>query len=128
MTDNVACIPRGLAEENQIKMVPTANIVFDGHTYIEGITINAMEAYQLIKKDPDRFVTSAITPDILLDAYRELGAKSQGILLITLASALSAFFKTASLAADLFREESPQTTVRILDSRTCAGAQGLLLS
>ena len=127
MTDNVACIPQGLAEENQIKVVPTANIIFDGYTYIEGVNINATEAYQLIKKDPDRFVTSAITPDYLLDEYRKLSMESQDILLITLSSALSAFFKTASLAADLFREESPKTTIRILDSRTCAGAQGLVV-
>ena len=102
MTDNVACIPYELAEENQIKVVPTANIVFDGHTYIEGVTISATEAYQLIKKDPDRFITSAITPDYLLDAYRKLSTESQDILLITLASALSAFFKTASLTACTF--------------------------
>jgi DegV family protein with EDD domain len=126
MTDNVACIPQELAEENRIKVVPTANIIFDGYTYVEGVNINATEAYQLIKKDPDRFVTSAVTPDYLLDEYRKLSMESQDILLITLASALSAFFKTASLAADLFREESPKTTIRILDSRTCAGAQGLV--
>jgi len=127
MTDNVACIPQELAEENQIKVVPTANIIFDGHTYVEGVNISATEAYQLIKKDPDRFVTSAVTPDYLLGEYRKLGKKSQDILLITLASVLSAFFKTSNLAAGLFREESPQTTVRILDSRTCAGAQGLVV-
>ena len=127
MTDTVACIPSELAEEYQIKVVPAANINYDGHTYIEGETINAMEAYELIKKDPDRFITAAVTPGYLLDAYRELSLKSQDILFITLASALSAVFKTANLATDLFREESPQTTIRILDSRTVAGAQGLVV-
>jgi len=127
MTDNVACIPKELAEENRVKIVPTANIVYDGHTYIEGITINATEAYQLIKKDPDRFTTSAISPGYLLDEYRKLGTESQDILFITLSSALSAFLKTANMAADLFRKESPETTIRILDSKTCAGAQGLIV-
>ena len=126
VTDNVACIPQELAEENQIKVVPTANIIFDGYTYVEGVNINAMEAYQLIKKDPDRFVTSAITPEFLVEEYRKLDLESQDILMITLASSLSAFFKTAGLAADLIRKEFPQATIRILDSRTCAGAQGLV--
>jgi len=127
MTDNVACIPQELAEKNQIKVVPTAMIVFGDQTYIEGLTISATEAYELIEKDADRFITSAIAPEYLLDEYRKLSAVSQDILLITIASALSAFFKTASLAADTFRKESPQTTIRILDSRTCAGAQGLIV-
>jgi len=127
MTDTVACVPNQLAEEYQIRVVPAANIIYDGHTYIEGDTINAVEAYELIEKDPDRFVTSAVTPSYLLDVYRELSSKSQDILFITLASALSAVFKTGGLAADLFREESPQTTVRVLDSRAVAGAQGLVV-
>jgi len=127
MTDNVACIAQEVADENGIKVVPTAMIVFGDQTYIEGVTISATEAYELIKKDPDRFVTSAITPDYLLDEYRKLTTESQDILFITIASALSAFFKTVSLAADAFRKESPQTTIRIMDSRTCAGAQGLVV-
>jgi len=127
MTDSVACIPGGLAEENQIKVVPAANITFDGHNYIDGVTISAMEAYELIKKDPDKFVTSAITPDHLIDAYRELAPRFQNILFITLASVLSAANRTATLAADYFQKESPQTTIRILDSKTCAGAQGLIV-
>lgn len=126
MTDNVACIPPELAKENNIMVVPTANILYDGHTYIEGVTISASEAYQLIKKDPDRFITSAVTPDYLLGEYRKVSAESHDILVVTIASSLSAFNKVASLAADLFREESPQTTVRVLDSRTCGGAQGLV--
>lgn len=127
MTDNVACIPQQLAEENQIKIVPTANIIFDGQSYIEGVTISATEAYQLIIKDPDRFATSALSPGSLLDEYRKVSAEFQDILLITLSSALSAFLKTADLAADLLRKESPQTTIRIFDSKTCAGAQGLIV-
>jgi len=127
MTDSVACIPQELAEEHQIKVVPAANIMFDGQIYTEGETISATEAYQLLKKDPDRFVTSAITPGYLVDAYRDLSQKSQDILFITLSAALSAVLRTASIAADLFREKSPQTNIRILDSRTVAGAQGLIV-
>jgi len=127
MTDTVACIPNNLADEYQIKVVPAANIMFDGQTYVEGVTINATEAYQLIQKDPDRFITSAITPDFLLNAYQELSSSSHEILFITLASTLSAVFQTASMAADSFREDSPKTTIRILDSRACASTQGLVV-
>ncbi len=127
MTDSVACIPKELAEKYQIEVVPAANIMFDGQTYIDGVTISAAEAYQLLRKDPDRFVTSAITPGQLMEVYRQLSARSQEILFITLASVLSAVFKTANLAADIFKSESSQTTIRVLDSRAVAGTQGLVV-
>lgn len=127
MTDSVACLPRDLAEELEVKVVPAANIMFGGQNYIDGETITAEQAYEFIKKDPDSFVTSAITPAYLLNAYKELSARSGEILFITLASALSAVFKTASTAAELFQQEHPKTTVRVVDSRAVAGTQGLVV-
>jgi len=127
MTDNVACIPSDVAEKNRIKIVPTANILFDGKAYTEGIDITASEAYELITRDPDKFETSAAAPGLLVDEYRKASVESNEILMITLSSKLSAFFNTASVAAEHFQKESPQTTIRIVDSRTCAGAQGLVV-
>lgn len=126
VTDNTACIPRELAEEHRIAIVPTAHIVWDGQTYTEGVTITPAEAYELIKKDPDRFETSALAPGLLVDELRKVVAETDQILLITLSSKLSAFFNTGNLAAAELRKESPGTSVRVVDSRTVAGAQGLI--
>lgn len=127
MTDSVAGIPKNLAEEYQINVVPAANILFDGHTYIDGVTLSTTEAYQLIKKDPDKFTTSALNPGYFLDEYLKLSKKAQDILHITLSSALSANCKTAGLASEMLQKESPQTNLRIFDSKTVAGAQGLIV-
>lgn len=127
MTDTVACIPRDMAEKHQIRIVPAAHIYYDNKEYVDGLTLSATEAYQLIKKDPDRFVTSALTPAYLLSEYQKLSQEADNIVHITLSSALSAGSKTAALAADLVKEKSPQTTVRIVDSRAVAGAQGLVV-
>ncbi len=127
MTDSVAGIPPALAEEYQITIVPAANIVFDGRTYIDGVTLSTTEAYELIKKDPDKFTTSALNPGYFLDEYLKLGKKTTDILHITLASALSANYKTALLAAEQLKEKSPQINLKVLDSRTVAGSQGLVV-
>ena len=97
MTDSVSCIPQDLAKENQITIVPAANILVDGKSFIDGETISATEAYKLIKEDPDRFVTSAIQPDYLLHEYEKLAGKSKEILFISIASSLSAVSRTATL-------------------------------
>lgn len=126
MTDTVAGIPAELAEKYRIKLVPTANIHYDGQTYLEGVTINAEQAYQLLRKDPDKFNTSAISSGYILDVYRELSTKTKNILFITVSSALSAVAEMASLAANLLQEESPETKVRVFDSKMAAGGQGLI--
>jgi DegV family protein with EDD domain len=127
MTDTVACIPQELAKEYQIKVVPAANILVGGESYIEGETISATEAYALIEKDPDRFVTAAIQPDYLLRVYEELGKNTDKIVFVTIASSLSAVNRTASIAADLLKEKAPKMEVRIVDSRACASTQGLVV-
>ena len=127
MTDAVAGIPRELAAEHHIKVVPTASIIYDGHTYLEGATINATQAYQLLREDPDKFTTAAMSPGYLLDVYRELKTSSRNILFITISSELSALFKSAIFAADLVRQESPETQVKIVDSRTAGSGQGLIV-
>ena len=126
MTDSVSCIPKDLAKENQITVVPAANILVDGKSFIDGETISATEAYKLIKEDPDRFVTSAIQPDYLLHEYEKLAGKSKEILFISIASSLSAVSRTATLAADLLKEKNPDISVRVQDSRACASTQGLV--
>ena len=127
MTDAVAGIPKELAEKYQIRVVPTAHIIYDGHIYLEGSTINAMEAYQLLRQDPDKFNTAAMPPAYLLDVYRELGTRSQEILFITISSALSALSQSAATAADLLQQEAPETTVRVMNSRTAGSGQGLVV-
>lgn len=127
MTDSVAGIPKNLAEEYQIKVIPAANIIYNGTTYIDGVTLSAVEAYELIKKDPDRFTTSALTPGYILDEYRQLSTQTNDILHITLSSGLSAGFKTAGLAAEMLKEELPKVNLRVYDSKTVAGAQGLIV-
>ncbi len=127
MTDSVAGIPSNLAEEYHITVVPAANIIFDGHNYIDGVTLSATEAYQLIKKDPDKFTTSALNPGYFLEEYQKLSQKSADILHITLSSALSANYKTAGLAGEMLQKKSPKTNLRLFDAKTVAGAQGLIV-
>lgn len=127
MTDTVACIPEELAKAYNIKVVPAANIIVNGQIYIEGVTLKTEEAYRLIVEDPDRFVTSAISPDYLLKVYSELAEESKGIFFITISSALSAVSRTATIATELFRERKPEVTIRVWDSKACASTQGLLV-
>jgi DegV family protein with EDD domain len=127
MTDTTACIPPDLAQKFNIKIVPAAQITIDGKTHIENVTITTKESYDLIRKDPDRFITAAITPAHLLKAYQELSQDTDNILFITISSGLSAVYRSGAAAADIFKEQSPGTNIKIVDSKSVAGGEGLLV-
>lgn len=127
MTDSVACLPQDIVDEFGIKVVPAATIIFDGQNHIENVTITASEAYRLIEKDPDKFLTSAMTPDVLFEEFKKAAESHREIIHITLSSALSAGYKTAGLAATLLKESSPGVTVHVVDSKAVAGMQGLMV-
>ncbi len=127
MTDTVACIPQNLAQKYNIKIVPAAHIHYNGRQYIDGVNLSAADAYRFIKNDPDRFITSAITPAYVLEELTKASKESDSILFISLSSSLSATSKTVSIAAGLLREELPRISVKVLDSKTVAGSQGLIV-
>lgn len=127
VTDTTACLPPEDVEKYGIKVVPAAIILYDGKEYIENESITAKEAYELIRKDPDKFSTSALTPGRLIDVFRQAAAKANGVLHIALSSQLSANFKTASMAAETVKKELPDLEIRAMDSRTVSGAQALIV-
>jgi DegV family protein with EDD domain len=126
MTDTVACLPNELADKHGIKIVPASQITCDGKTYTEGVTITARQAYDIIKKDTDSFCTAAITPGILLEEFRKLAKNHPSIFFVTISSGLSAVAQSANVAADLLKEEFPNSRVVAFDSKTCAGAEGMI--
>ncbi len=127
MTDSIACLPPDMAREYGIEVVPASTITIAGKTYLEGVTITAKECYDFIKKDPDSFITAAIQPGFLVEAFRKAAQNSPNILHITLSSAMSAGFQTANLAAEMLRKEDPRIDIRVVDSKTVGGAQALIV-
>ena len=127
VTDTVACLPKALADEHGIRILPASQMTYDGKTYIEGLNINARLAYDIIRKGPETFVTAAVTPAILLGEFRAIAKEHNSILFITVSSALSAVSQAATVVSDTFRKESPQVEMQIVDSKTCAGAEGLIV-
>lgn len=126
VTDSIACFTRDMVERYRIRIVPS-NIHFNGRLYKEYLDISPTEAYQLLERDPDHFNTSAPSPADYLEAYRELSTRAQSIICITLSAKLSALHDTAQLAKEQAKREIPHTAIEILDSRTCAAAEGFVV-
>ncbi len=126
IADSISCIPADQRERYQIKIVP-ANVFFNEHVYRDLIELSSEKAYELLEKAPEFWKTSAPSPEDYIEAYRELARSVRNILVVTISSKLSMFYSSALAARDVFKDESPQTAVEVMDSRTVAAAEGLIV-
>lgn len=122
VTDSQTCIPRQLAEELGITVLPYI-LNLDDHQYRDGVDITPEEFYRLLPTLSRSASTSAIPPGTFLEALEALAERSEGILVITIASTMSGTYNNALLAAESFVRKP----VVVLDSRTAAMAQGLVV-
>jgi DegV family protein with EDD domain len=126
IADTVACLPRELVEQYGIEIV-APNIYFDGQVYRDWLDITPSEAYQLLDKAPEHFSTSGPPPAAYAQAYRQLAAKAESILCITLSAKMSTTHNAAVAAKEQVREELASTKIEILDSQTATGAEGFVV-
>jgi len=126
MADSIAGISKDLATELNIRVVPAANIMFEGKTYLDGETVTPAEGYAMLDRNPDKFVTSAIEPNYLLERYRELDGKAKDIVFITISGKLSAVPGMANVAKEMFEAGKHVSNVTIIDSKSTASGQGIV--
>ena len=124
ITDTIACLPRELVEEYGIVLVPI-NIIFEDRAYQDDVDITPSEVYRLLKEGKIP-TTSAPSPGVYLEAFRELSQRAESIVCITIAAELTMVHQSATQAREMAKEELPHTPVEVIDSRTAAGSQGLI--
>jgi len=126
VTDTIACLSKDHVERHHICVVPI-KFSIKGREYRDSVDISPSEAYRLLEEDPKSFSTSAASPIEILDIFREASKIASHILCVTISSRLSAQHDMAQVALGLARQELPQTTIEVLDSRNAAAAEGLIV-
>ena len=126
LADSIACLTPEVVKQHQLRIIPL-NIHFDGKIYQDGVDITSAEAYRLLEKAPDHFASSPASIGEYLNAYREASAQAEGILCITLSAELSTLYNVAGIAKEEARHELPQTAIEVLDSKTAAIGEGLIV-
>lgn len=62
-----------------------------------------------------------------MQAYQEMSHRAEAIIFISLTSAYSATYGAAIQAREMAHEKLPKTVIEVLDSRTVAAAQLLIV-
>ena len=112
VTDSTSDIPAAWVKQYDIAIVPLT-IIFGSQQYLDGVDLTAEQFYQRLPNEKVHPTTSQPTPDAFLDVYRRVAANGAAeILAITISSAMSGTFNSASRAA----QESP-IPVHVLDGK-----------
>lgn len=118
ITDSSACIPPSVAEELGIRVVPIAIHLRDGD-FLDGAPEAARRVYDAIERD-EPVKSSAPSP---IDYLRVLDSlETAHALIVTPATEFTTMRTNATLASEMAIR-----TVTVLDSRTAAAAQGLIV-
>lgn len=116
VTDSAASLPKATCAEHGIAVVPLSLTI--GNTPVRDGDLGLEEV--LVAVD-DAVATSAPTPGEFLSALEEPGG-DDGAVIVTIAGTMSATVEAANLAARSFDGD-----VRVVDSGTAAGAQGMVV-
>ena len=104
----------------QVTAVPLS-VRFGQQEYLDGVTIDAVQFYEMLAQSEELPTTSQPTPAAFEDAFRDAVEAGDDVVCITISSRLSGTYQSATIAADEFPGK-----VFVVDSRTAAIGAGLL--
>ncbi len=125
VVDSAATVPDGFLSDPLTFSVPMLIHVGD-RTYRDGVDLDASDFYEMQRQHVGRTSTSAPTPGDFLIAFEEAGKVADSILCITVSKSFSSSLDSAEAASRQFRAHRPEFDLRVIDSLTAVGAQGLI--
>ena len=120
VTDSTCDLPRKVAEELGITVIPV-NVHFGEEVYKDGVELSTDEFYRKLQTNSVLPKTSVPSPGIFREVYQMLASKSDAIVSIHVAAAMSATCEAARLGAAELKHP-----ISIVDSQTASMACGLL--
>ena len=125
VADSSCCLPREFLEKLRIHVVPH-ELIIEERSYRDGIDIGPADFYLLLQKNQTQPTTSSPKPASFLDTFRLASAEADSVVCVTLSANFSNTYESACSAAQMADTELPGFHIEVVDSRSAAGAQGLI--
>ena len=128
MTDSCCDLTAQMAEELDLQVLPLSLLLNDQtyRNYLDGREIGFKEFYDIMRSG-SLGSTSAVSVGDFEEIMRAALTAGKDVLYIGFSSALSTTYQSAVIAADTMREEFPEGTVHVYDSKNASMGQGLLV-
>jgi len=127
LTDSVAQVPKDIANELGIIVIPLSIIVED-QSFLDGVDITPATLYQRMRTEGIFPRTTHPSIGDYIKAFRgSLEEGAQSIIYYALSGSLSGGFSTATKAVAIVQEEFPDRDIEVFDTRMATIAQGFIV-
>lgn len=124
VTDSIADLPQSLIEEHQIHVIPL-NLLIDGSPYLDKLTIEPEDFYQLIQKSKTHPSSSLPSQKTVDNLFSLLTSHYEAVIAIMVSKEMSGTFQSVEKAAQKWVQEGKK--IKVIDSKLNSGAEGLLV-
>ncbi len=123
VTDSACDLSTTTTEEHDVRVVPLT-IRFGAEELVDRDELSGKEFWDRVVTGPDMPATAAPSPGAFQQAFLDAAeAGSSGVVCATISSGLSATYQSACTAAEAV---SGRIAVRVVDTQSVTGGQGLL--
>ena len=112
VTDSTSDIPKNMAKELDIKVIPLT-VIFDKESFLDdGKDITISEFYKKIRSSEKLPTTTVPSPKYFIETYTDILKESESIISIHISSKMSGTVNSAEMA----KKEMPGKDIEIIDS------------
>ena len=121
VTDSTCDLPRELAEEHGIRIIPQV-LIMGTKTWRDGVDIDPPAFYELLQTSPDFPSSSQPSVPDFEAVFAELAKDADGIAAILVSDELSGTLNSARMA----KESLPDVPIEIVDTRSVSAQLGFI--
>jgi DegV family protein with EDD domain len=125
VTDSTCDLPQELIDNYQINVLPL-NINFGENHYLDKVTLQPEQFYNLLNETHDHPKTSQINENTFINLYSHLASHYDSVIAVHLSDKLSGTFFSSQKAAQKISEEFGKP-ITVLNSRNLSGSLGLVI-
>ncbi len=122
VTDSACDIPTETLDQHQIHVVPL-NLHFGDSVFLDKVTINPNQFYNLLKTQKQHPTSSQPSPKTVQNLFSFLSTHYDSIIAVSISSKLSGVYEQFMNAAAQIKDKN----IRIIDSKQLSASQGLIV-
>ncbi|MCP1157625.1 DegV family protein [Bacillus infantis] len=125
MADSASDLPLHFFKDNDVLLFPL-QVLLDGQEYKDLITIEPKKVYDSIRSGQTP-KTSQVSPVDFEKEFRELARSGRDGIYIAFSSQLSGTYQTAAMVRDQVKEDYPDLSLSIIDTKCASLGAGLIV-
>lgn len=122
IVDSSCDLPQDIINQYDIKVVPLT-INFGEEQFEDRVDLSPASFYEKLEVSEEMPKTSQATPDMFINAFREVVDKGDEVICITLSSKASGTFQSANIA----KEEIGSDKIHLIDSKMLCMGMGMFV-